>query len=484
MYCEKILDFVPFQNVKYIELKKEYRDNNLASESPTSQPSSLSSDSSYTSPLTQNFQPYWRYRLSTSTKVPTLPVRSPDYDSLAKSQVGDSTFLERSASESTLPHPVNDIQPPPRTRGRSASAFNRSASANAPERTDPQCLFRKSSFLGEEYLTRRSSINGYPQQMPVDFMYPILQNSGSVSQQTYPSLPETMPAEARSNSEVFMPERPARTHCPPSSKRELNRQALEHSTLSHSQSFSGRRTNLEPNTNREGTKFNSSNNLDAWNRERTFQSRSAAGRSPKRTGICSDDMLRELEDDPQQYMDNSVSRSFNRMHGIGNGHQTATPKEAIAYSSLPDYSYQNNDSVTKTNHQSPVSSSHATDIGLEPGNLTPDAKRVNRSASSAYDQDSNYSRMLNDSSLDYDTASIGSSNSEMSSSRSENQFSRTESQRSAGKQQHFGKISNHSGSTPVPPERRRRHSKSTADYPKENDVLQNKVRDLSTIQNI
>lgn len=467
-------------------MKQEYRDNNLIPDATSSQPSSLSSDggSSYSSPLTHSFQPYWRYRLSTSPKVPALLIRNIEHDSFTNQQNADSStspHLERSVSESTLPQPISDIQPPPRTRGRSASGYNRSTSANISERVESQ-----------EYVARRSSINGYPpSQIAPDFnnqsnieFIPHMRNSNQ---------PESMPANLRRNSEVYIPERPARSPWPPSSRRDLNR--TEHSTLSHSQSFSGSHSNVRLNPNLLGTQYNSSSNLETGKSERPLHCRNGLERSPKRSGICNVDMLRELEEDSsQQHMDNSVSKSFDRMHGISNENPNISSqvKKDHYYTSLHDYSCDN-DQADKFKYQNPHNYNNENILAVinheflrnERENVSHEAKPVNRNLFSNSNQDSRSfetTNTLQDPSLNNDNGSINSSNyeSELCNSNSENKISRTNIQKDktadGDKQPVMENISNHCDPMPVPPERRRKHSKSTADHLKQNDATQQSVR--------
>ncbi|GFX86727.1 uncharacterized protein TNCV_1409241 [Trichonephila clavipes] len=104
-----------YQNVKYLEIKKEYEvgyDAYPGDFQNTSEPSSLSSEGSrgsYSSPIAcSNFQPYWRYRLSTTNKVALPPPKSPEIDAVLKPFGNDvtssrPTLINRSVSESILP---------------------------------------------------------------------------------------------------------------------------------------------------------------------------------------------------------------------------------------------------------------------------------------------------------------------------------------------------------------------------------------------
>ncbi|XP_071038885.1 ankyrin repeat domain-containing protein SOWAHB [Parasteatoda tepidariorum] len=99
----RVAAVVEYQNIKYIELKKEY-DYNTTKQDPqsyghTSLPFDSSATSGYTSPLTQNFQPYWRYRLSTNPQMP--PSRKAELESALRSTKSKS--LDCSISESPLP---------------------------------------------------------------------------------------------------------------------------------------------------------------------------------------------------------------------------------------------------------------------------------------------------------------------------------------------------------------------------------------------
>ncbi|GFQ90014.1 uncharacterized protein TNCT_369851 [Trichonephila clavata] len=104
-----------YQNVKYLEIKKEFDggyDAYPGDFQNTSEPSSLSSEGSrgsYSSPIAcSNFQPYWRYRLSTTNKVALPPPKSPEIDAVLKPFGNDTTssrpaLINRSVSESVLP---------------------------------------------------------------------------------------------------------------------------------------------------------------------------------------------------------------------------------------------------------------------------------------------------------------------------------------------------------------------------------------------
>ncbi|GFS83040.1 uncharacterized protein NPIL_123201 [Nephila pilipes] len=104
-----------YQNVKYVEIKKEYEVGNdvyPGDSQNSSEPSSLSSEGSrgsYSSPIAgSNFQPYWRFRLATTNKMALLPPKSPEIDDIMKPFENDVTSsrtppINRSVSESVLP---------------------------------------------------------------------------------------------------------------------------------------------------------------------------------------------------------------------------------------------------------------------------------------------------------------------------------------------------------------------------------------------
>ncbi|KAG8192721.1 hypothetical protein JTE90_009744 [Oedothorax gibbosus] len=77
---------VEYQNTKYIELKPGL------------------SPSSYSSPLTQNYQPYWRYRLSTSV-LPRLPNDDQKSELVSGDFSDDSSYSSRGRSTSE-PHAI------------------------------------------------------------------------------------------------------------------------------------------------------------------------------------------------------------------------------------------------------------------------------------------------------------------------------------------------------------------------------------------
>ncbi|GIY32192.1 uncharacterized protein CEXT_658601 [Caerostris extrusa] len=73
-------------------------------------------------PLTQGFQPYWRYRLATTNKVPLLPAKSPELEAIIKPPIdgappSNRMPINRSVSESTL-HPFDDVRHRHQSAGR------------------------------------------------------------------------------------------------------------------------------------------------------------------------------------------------------------------------------------------------------------------------------------------------------------------------------------------------------------------------------
>ncbi|XP_055925622.1 uncharacterized protein LOC129957359 isoform X2 [Argiope bruennichi] len=165
-----------YQNIKYIEIKKEYMVNNdvfHADISNKSEPSSLSSESSrgsYSSPFSNDFQPYWRYRLATTTKVPSLPPRNPELEAFLKPPGNDVTRhipINRSVSETTLSQnadlrPVHQIPNYVAAQNRRSSTDNTRYQQSVGNRSD------ENQSYGNQYASsnvRRLSGNFSPDRM-------------------------------------------------------------------------------------------------------------------------------------------------------------------------------------------------------------------------------------------------------------------------------------------------------------------------------
>ena len=478
------LFYFSFQNVKYLELKKEYRDNNLVADSPSPQPSSLSSDngSSYSSPLTQNFQPYWRYRLSTSSRELNLPVARPNYDIYSKVQANDaaSSNIERSVSESTLSESINNIQPPPRTRGRSSSGISRSISTNSPENANPHALYRNSSFTGNEYLSRRSSINGYPPQQISPDLNNFQQNSEFYSPQQFQN--QSSPIDTRRHSEVFIPERPPRSQWPPSSRREFNKLNSDNPNLSHSRSFSGSHNSLPSYLSPQEVQHHSSINAERWKEPRQFITRTE--RSPKRTGICSDDMLRELEEEEPPKPSPECFKDF-YPETIKENRNFYTQGNGENYSSLPEYPYnhdQPNDlNCSISNNRNSLENKPLDFPRNEYKNETKELKDVKRNLF-PNDDDQLTNHNVN---LSNDDSSSGYNSVNSYSSKSEKELHNTSASINYAKMsfddaevQSAVKPEIIDSAPPVPPERRRKGSKPVIDITNEEEPKSVKVNIL------
>ncbi|GBM83886.1 hypothetical protein AVEN_19616-1 [Araneus ventricosus] len=198
-----------YQNMKYIEIKKEYIVNNdvfQAGIPNRSEPSSLSSDSSrgsYSSPLTNEFQPYWRYRLATTTKVPSLPPRNPELEAILKPPASDvassrRTPINRSVSETTLSQNP-DLRPIHHIPGYVAATVTetrRSSTDNTRHHHVVGNRFEENENYGNQYASnnvRRLSGNFSPDKM--------LNNYTPDSYRISQSLPYNNPGLNRSVSE-------------------------------------------------------------------------------------------------------------------------------------------------------------------------------------------------------------------------------------------------------------------------------------------
>ncbi|CAL1283029.1 unnamed protein product [Larinioides sclopetarius] len=198
-----------YQNVKYIEIKKEYISNTdvfLSDFQNRSETSSLSSDSSrgsYSSPFTNDFQPYWRYRLATTTKVPSLPPRNPELEAILKPPGSDAsssrqTPINRSVSETTLSQNP-DLRPMHHIPGYvapSAIESRRSSTDNTRYQHAVGNRFEENESYGNQYAVsnvRRLSCNFSPDRM--------LSNYPPDAHRISQSLPYNNPGLNRSVSE-------------------------------------------------------------------------------------------------------------------------------------------------------------------------------------------------------------------------------------------------------------------------------------------
>ncbi|XP_035223139.1 uncharacterized protein LOC118195908 [Stegodyphus dumicola] len=295
-----------YENVKYIELKQEYRDNNCnQQENFSSVSSSLSSEgSSYTSPLTQNFQPYWRYRLSTSTRVPTLPSRSPEYENVLLQSSRETCpspspiQFNRSVSESTLSHPVKNhphhedgSSPTRRQRGLSASSFNRSFLENHYRNQTPH--------LEENQPIRRVSVSD------LDTSNRIAYNKSQAN---------------------YSPERPHNLYGrhfngilknPPPSNHEFNRTVSESIPLRPPETYFEGDIGLPQHPMFRRPSHHSATDLNRSELAQPAIADDCSVRTTKRSGICNDEILLKLQEDNYSKTSSTpISMCINRMHGI------------------------------------------------------------------------------------------------------------------------------------------------------------------------
>lgn len=383
-------------------------------------------------------------------------------------------------SESTLPQTVADIQPPPRTRGRSVTGFNRSISEKpAEETTSSESLYRKPYFNGQDNLSRRSSINGYPPEAPPKFNESMQMPASFVNTKrllNQQSL-ESTSNDPRRNSEVFTPGRPIRAEWPPSPRQDSNTYSLEYSSLSYSRSFSG--SHGLPESPLQASQYNSSNSLDKWNNEKPFNARNGTERSPKRTGICSDEMLKALDND--NYTDRIVSNSFNRIQGSTTENPNIYGRKMHGnYSSLPEnsYSHSNKPLYQSTNSDSSLGeSTFQGQNGEREHNTRELTKPINRNLfpnANHFELSSN-NGSLGEQNLEYDDVSINCSNSgkDILNGNEQNRISGIITQEAeCVLKKDFDKISNCETAPPVPPERRRKQIKPQGEAPKDENSKQ------------